>query len=186
MATLAAESPSSSDVGTRHNLPPLIETFPSDKHPVREIGGGFTAQSVRGAEADACAATAAEMMIEARTMAVSNVSSDNGSMGALTEGECFPVPELPRTEDAMQVCPSLPWYTRTRRVFWSGSEERSAFWLRFAGGSVCHPAKVLFHIHTIGHGTGDEDDARRREQKSEQSTHTQLRLLLTGGDGGGC
>lgn len=102
MASLAAESPLSSDVGSRHNLPPLIETFPSDKYPIREIGGGFTAQSVRGVEADACAETAAEMMTEARTMSVSNVSSDNGSMGPMVEGEFFPVPELPRPEDATQ------------------------------------------------------------------------------------
>lgn len=103
MASLTAESPLSSDVGTKHTLPPLIETFPSDKHPVREIGTGFTAQSVRGPEADACAETAAEMMIESRTIAVSNVSSENSGMGPAMEGELFPVPELPRPEGAAKV-----------------------------------------------------------------------------------
>lgn len=146
MASLAAESPSTSDVGSRHNLPPLIETFPSDKHPVREIGGGFTAQSVRGVEADACAATAAEMMTEARTMAVSNVSSDNGSVGPVMEGECFPVPELPRREDDTQVC--LSCLGVRVRVACFGLVWRSARRFGYASVvSVCHPAKVLFHIN---------------------------------------
>eukprot|EP00904_Undaria_pinnatifida_P012517 jgi/Undpi1/8396/HiC_scaffold_25.g10864.m1 len=100
--SLASTSVPSSDGGIgRNNLPPLIDTFPSEIHPVREIGAGFTAQSVHGAEADACAETAAEMMVEARSMAVSNVSSESGSVQVM-EGEHFMVPELPRPADAVQ------------------------------------------------------------------------------------
>lgn len=144
MASLAAESPLSSDVGSRHNLPPLIETFPSDKYPIREIGGGFTAQSVRGVEADACAETAAEMMTEARTMSVSNVSSDNGSMGPMVEGEFFPVPELPRPEDATQVrssCLGVPACASSVLVWLGVLGAACAPHFGYASQGVCHPAK---------------------------------------------
>lgn len=81
---------------------------------MREIGAGFTAQSVSGVEADACAETAAEMMVEARSMSVSNVSSENGSVQVM-EGELFAVPELPRPADAVQVSPGLTVNTYRRR-----------------------------------------------------------------------
>ena len=69
---------------------------------------------MHGAEADACAETAAEMMVEARSMAVSNVSSESGSVQVM-EGEHFMVPELPRPADAVQVRPMLSMCPRDVR-----------------------------------------------------------------------
>lgn len=93
----------SSPNGAAHTLPPLVETFPSQTYPLREIGTGFTAQSVRGADAEACAATAAEMLTESRVVAVSTNSSEGSAFGVAMEGEPFPVPDLTLPESAAKV-----------------------------------------------------------------------------------
>ncbi|CAM9156357.1 unnamed protein product [Scytosiphon promiscuus] len=79
-------------------LPPLVETFPADKYPLREIGQGFTAQACQGEEAQACALTAAEMLDESRTFAVSSVSSENNAVAGGPES--FTVSDLPLPEGA--------------------------------------------------------------------------------------
>lgn len=89
-------------------LPPLLETFPAETYPLREVGTGFTAQSVHGAEANKCAASAAEMLVESRTMALSTTStgSDEGSTSstmAVDSGEQFIVPDLPLPEGESEV-----------------------------------------------------------------------------------
>lgn len=87
----------------RVNLPPLNETFPVEKFPRRELmGTGFTAQSVRGPEAEACSATASEMLMEWRSNLASSVSSE-GSVSHSFEMEPFVVPDLPLPEGATQV-----------------------------------------------------------------------------------
>lgn len=83
-----------------NKIPPLLETFPAETFPLREIGTGFTAQSVHGTEANACAVTAAEMVVESRTMALSSTSqgSDEGSASSTLgseAGEQFVVQDLP-------------------------------------------------------------------------------------------
>lgn len=93
----------SSSNGAAQTLPPLVKTFPSDKYPLREIGTGFTAQSVRGVDAEACAATAAEMLAESRVIAVSTNSSESSAVGLAMEGEPFPVPDLTLPESAAKV-----------------------------------------------------------------------------------
>lgn len=103
---MAAGNPPSNG-SSAHNLPGLIETFPGDSYPLREIGTGFTAQSVRGVPAESCAATAAEMLIESRTLAMSSVSSEGSSASAPFEGEHFPVPDLPLPPDAAKVCAAV-------------------------------------------------------------------------------
>eukprot|EP00752_Nemacystus_decipiens_P009474 g8470.t1 len=82
-------------------LPNLVETFPADKYPLREIGQGFSAQACRGEEADACAVIAAEMLLESRTFEVSasaSVSSETSLDG--TGVENFTVADLPLPEGA--------------------------------------------------------------------------------------
>lgn len=87
----------------RVNLPPLNETFPVEKYPRRELmGTGFTAQSVRGPEAEACSATVSEMLMEWRSNMLSSVSSEGSASQAL-EVEPFVVPDLPLPEGATQV-----------------------------------------------------------------------------------
>lgn len=89
-----------------NTLPPLVETFPEDRFPLREIGAGFTAQSVCGPEAQSCAAIAIEMMLESRQASFSG-SSEGGQGGGASwpfEGTHFPVPDLPLPDDAAKVC----------------------------------------------------------------------------------
>lgn len=88
---------------TRVNLPPLNETFPVEKFPRRELmGTGFTAQSVRGPEAEACSSTASEMLMEWRSNMASSVSSEGSAIQAF-EMEPFVVPDLPLPEGATKV-----------------------------------------------------------------------------------
>lgn len=92
----AANAPSSDSAGATQNLPPLWDTFPAERYPLREIGTGFTAQSVQGSEADSCAAIATEMLTETRNVVLSSVSSEGGSsVCPLGDTELFAVPPLP-------------------------------------------------------------------------------------------
>ena len=87
----------------RPTLPPLSKKFPVEQYPLREITGtGFTAQSVRGPEADACSATASEMLVEWRGNLLSSVSSE-GDVSVYSEAESFTVPDLPPHQGAAQV-----------------------------------------------------------------------------------
>lgn len=83
-------------------LPPLLEIFPPETYPLREIGTGFTAQSAQGDDANACAAIALDMMLETRGTVYSAASSDGGS--SMMDVEPFAVPDLPLPEDAAEVC----------------------------------------------------------------------------------
>lgn len=82
-------------------LPPLVETFPADKYPLREVGQGFTAQACQGREAEDCAKIAAEMLLESRTLQVSSVSEGSFDGAGV---ESFPVPDLPLPEETPKVC----------------------------------------------------------------------------------
>ncbi|CAN0277140.1 unnamed protein product [Ectocarpus sp. 12 AP-2014] len=82
-------------------LPPLVETFPEDKYPLREVGQGFTAQACQGEAAQACAAIAAEMLDESRTVQVSHSSVNSDSLDALGV-EAFPVADLPLPDGAVE------------------------------------------------------------------------------------
>lgn len=87
-------------------LPPLVETFPADKYPLREVGQGFTAQACQGRAAEDCAEIAAEMLLESRTFEVSAAASV-GSETSFDGGagvESFPVSDLTLPEDAPKVC----------------------------------------------------------------------------------
>lgn len=84
-------------------LPPLLETFPAETYPLREIGTGFTAQSAQGDDANACAGIAAEMLCEARGAAYSAASSEGGSSCHMMDAEPFIVPDLPLPDDAAKV-----------------------------------------------------------------------------------
>ncbi|CBN79335.1 expressed unknown protein [Ectocarpus siliculosus] len=82
-------------------LPPLVETFPEDKYPLREVGQGFTAQACQGEAAQACAAIAAEMLDESRTVQVSHTSVNSDSLDA-SGMEAFPVDDLPLPDGAVE------------------------------------------------------------------------------------
>lgn len=84
-----------SDAKSSTQLPVLLDEFPAETYAVREIGAGFTAQSVTGDAADTCAETAVSMMTEVRSQAYSTASSDSGA--AVDEREQFHVEDLPRT-----------------------------------------------------------------------------------------
>lgn len=97
-------------------LHPLLETFPAEVYPLREIGTGFSVQWVEGDDAISCAAIAAEMMNESRGINLSTASSDGGSVGScVADGEPFLVPDLPLPEGASKVRWVLthggPWRT---------------------------------------------------------------------------
>lgn len=83
-------------------LPPLVETFPADKYPLREVGQGFTAQACQGEAAQACAAIAAEMLDESRTVQVSHSSVNSDSLDA-SGVEAFRVADLPLPDGAVEV-----------------------------------------------------------------------------------
>lgn len=84
-------------------LPNLVETFPADKYPLREIGQGFSAQACRGEEAEACAVIAAEMLLESRTFEVSASASVSSETSLDGTGESFTVTDLPLPEGAPKV-----------------------------------------------------------------------------------
>lgn len=84
-------------------LPNLVETFPADKYPLREIGQGFSAQACRGEEAEACAVIAAEMLLESRTFEVSSSASVSSETSLDGTGESFTVADLPLPEGAPKV-----------------------------------------------------------------------------------
>lgn len=97
-------------------LPPLVETFPAEKYPLREVGQGFTAQACQGQEAEDCAQIAGDMLLESRTFEVSaaaSVSSETSFDGAGTES--FSVSDLTLPEDDPKVCSFLSllllWFT---------------------------------------------------------------------------
>lgn len=94
-----------------HALPPLLDTFPAETYPLREIGTGFTAQSVAaGKKANACAATASEMLIESRTIAHSTTSTGSDASASSSSGggsaeveDQFTAPDLPLPKGAAKV-----------------------------------------------------------------------------------
>lgn len=94
-------------------LPPLGETFPADKYPLREVGQGFTAQACRGPEAESCARVAEDMLLESRTFEVSaaaSVGSETSQDGAAAaDGEVFTVSDLPLPEGADEVRGCAVW-----------------------------------------------------------------------------
>lgn len=98
-------------------LPPLVETFPEDKYPLREVGQGFTAQSCQGEEAQACAAIAAEMLDESRTVQVSQSSVNSDSLDA-SGAETFPVADLPLPDGAVEVGDVLVFARRLALCTW--------------------------------------------------------------------
>jgi len=92
-------------------LPPLVETFPADKYPLREVGQGFTAQACRGPEAESCARVAEDMLLESRTFEVSaaaSVGSETSLDGTAADGEVFAVADLPLPEGTDEV--RGPWW----------------------------------------------------------------------------
>lgn len=99
-------------------LRPLLETFPAEIYPLREIGTGFTVQWVEGDDAISCAAVAAEMMDESRGINLSTASSDGGSVGNyMAEGQPFLVPDLPLPEGNAKVRGLLTHGGPCRTVF---------------------------------------------------------------------
>lgn len=129
---MASSSPST--------LPPLVETFPADKYPLREIGQGFTAQACQGEEAQSCALIAAEMLDESRTIAVSSVSSENNAGAGGLEG--FTVSDLPLPEGVAQVSAVDPgcYHCCLSRLEISGFENQSA---PLCVWSVYLPGKIM-------------------------------------------
>lgn len=85
-----------------YNLPPLVDTFPAELFPLREIGTGFTAQVVRGADAEAAASTAADMLLESKNYRALSTSSCGSSDGAL-DVDASPVPDLPLPDNLPKV-----------------------------------------------------------------------------------
>lgn len=91
-------------------LPPLLETFPAETYPLREMGTGFTAQAVQGEAANACTVAAAQMLSESRTIMLSTGSSEGGAYSMVDgDEEPFVVPELPLPEGAAKVCARVFW-----------------------------------------------------------------------------